>query len=106
MITLDDLQKIELRVGTVLASERVEGSDKLLKLSVDLGTEPRQIVSGIGKVYTPEQLIGRQVVIVTNLAPRTLMGLESQGMIVAAHGADGPVLLMPDKTVPAGSLLS
>ena len=89
-ITIDDFAKIELRVGQVKVAEKVKGTDKLLRLEVDLGTEVRQVVAGIAKAYDPEKLIGRKVVIVANLAPRKLRGLESQGMIVAASlGDDG-----------------
>lgn len=110
-ISFDEFKKVELRVARVLEAERVEGSEKLLKLQVDLGESDlatligikRQIIAGIGKVYTPENLIGKQIVIVANLEPRKLMGLESQGMILAASGQDGPVILMPEKEVPLGS---
>ena len=93
-ITIDDFAKVELRVALVKVAEKVKGADKLLRLEVDLGNETRQIVAGIAKAYDPEKLIGRKVVIVANLAPRKLRGLESQGMIVAASlGDDGvPVL--------------
>ena len=93
-ITIDDFAKVDLRVGQVKVAEKVKGADKLLRLEVDLGTETRQIVAGIAKAYDPEKLVGRKVVIVANLAPRKLRGLESQGMIVAASiGDDGvPVL--------------
>lgn len=105
MATIDDFKKIELKAGTVKAAERVEGSDKLVKLSVDLGEEnPRQILAGIGKAYEPEKIIGRQIVVIANLEPRKLMGLESNGMLLAASNADGmPVLLAPDSEVPPGS---
>jgi len=87
-ITIDDFAKVELRVAQVKVAEKVKGADKLLRLEVDLGTETRQIVAGIAKAYDPEKLIGRKVVIVANLAPRKLRGLESQGMIVAASVGD------------------
>ena len=104
MISIDDLQKVELRVGKVLLAERVEGSEKLLKLNVDLGEETRQIVSGIAKWYSPEDIIGKQVVIVMNLEPRKLMGLESNGMLLAAHNEEGsPVVLNPDRVAKNGS---
>ena len=83
-IAIEDFQKVELRVGKVLAAERVPKSSKLLKLQVDLGTETRQIVAGIGTKYEPEALIGRFVAVVANLKPAKLMGIESQGMILAA----------------------
>ena len=87
----------------MLSAERVEGSDKLLKLQVDVGAESRQIVAGIGKQYAPEQIVGRQIVIVANLEPRKLMGLESQGMLLAASDEQGPVILMPEHEVPPGA---
>ena len=103
MISFDDFKKIELRIAQILSAERVEGSDKLLKLRVSLGAEERQIVAGIGKKYEPDVLIGRQIVIVTNLEPRMLMGLESQGMLLAADIPEGPTLLQPDAEVPPGT---
>ena len=87
-ITIEDFQKIQLRVAKVLTAERVPKSEKLIKLQVDLGTEQRQVVAGIGKKYAPEELIGRRVVIVANLKPAKLMGVESQGMVLAAGDAD------------------
>jgi methionyl-tRNA synthetase len=87
-ITIDDFVKVDLRVGTVLTAEKVEKADKLLRLTVDIGSEVRQIVAGIAKAYAPETLVGRKVVIVANLAPRKLRGIESRGMIVAASLGD------------------
>lgn len=87
-ITLEDFQKIQLKVAKVLSAERVPKSEKLIKLQVDLGTEQRQVVAGIGKKYAPEELIGRRVVIVANLKPAKLMGVESQGMVLAAGDAE------------------
>ncbi len=127
MITFDEFKKAELRVAKIEAAERVEGSEKLIKLQLDLGVNPsasveqtsiegeeqapvaepvrekRQIVAGIGKRYTPEELVGKQIVIVANLAPRALMGIESHGMLLAASSDEGPILLMPEKTAPAGA---
>jgi len=104
MITIDDFKKVELKVAKVLEAEKVEGSEKLIKLQVDLGTEKRQILAGIAQYYEPENLIGREIVIVANLEPRTLMGLESQGMLLAASGDDGvPVILVPEKEIPPGA---
>lgn len=92
MISYDDFQKIDLRAAKILEAERVEGSEKLLKLQVDLGEEKRQIVAGVGKAYAPKDLIGRQIVI-----------LESKGMLLAASDEKGtPVLLMPEKEVFPG----
>jgi methionyl-tRNA synthetase len=92
-ISIDDFAKVELRVGQVKVAEKVKGADKLLRLEVDLGTEVRQVVAGIAESYAPEALIGRKVVIVANLAPRKLRGLESNGMIVAASPEGGKAVL-------------
>jgi methionyl-tRNA synthetase len=105
-ISIDDFAKVELRVGEVKAAEKVKGADKLLRLEVDLGTEVRQIVAGIAESYAPELLVGRKVVIVANLAPRKLRGLESNGMIVAASPDGGkPVLAGFLEDVPVGTRL-
>jgi methionyl-tRNA synthetase len=106
-ITIDDFMKVELRVGQVKAAEKVKGADKLLRLEVDIGTEVRQVVAGIALAYAPESLIGRKVVIVANLQPRKLRGLESNGMIVAASvGEEGsPVLAGFLEDVPVGAKL-
>jgi methionyl-tRNA synthetase len=93
-ITIEEFSKVDLRVGLVKSAEAVKGADKLLHLKIDIGEpEPRTIVAGIAKAYKPEQLIGRKVVIVANLAPRKLRGIESRGMIVAASLPDGPPVL-------------
>ena len=106
-ISIDDFVKVEMRVGQVQSAERVAGADKLLKVMVDLGEEVRQIVAGIATAYQPEQLVGRKVVVVVNLQPRKLRGVESNGMIVAASvGPEGkPVLAGFLEDVPVGSRL-
>jgi methionyl-tRNA synthetase len=106
-ITIDDFVKIDLRVGEVKSAELVKGADKLLHLKVDIGEpEPRTIVAGIAKAYEPAQLLGRKVVIVANLAPRKLRGLESRGMIVAASLEDTPPVLASFlEEVPIGARL-
>jgi len=106
-ISIDDFTKVEMRVGQVKSAERVAGADKLLKVMVDVGEEVRQIVAGIATVYQPEQLVGRKVVVVVNLQPRKLRGVESNGMIVAASvGSEGkPVLAGFLEDVPVGSRL-
>ena len=105
-IGIEDFAKIELRVGVVKVAERVKGADKLLRLEVDIGTEVRQVVAGIAEAYAPEPLVGRKVVIVANLAPRKLRGLESNGMIVAASIEGGkPVLASFLEDVPVGARL-
>lgn len=83
-INYEDFIKADLRVALINKAERVEGSEKLLRLEVEVGDDGRQIVAGIGKSYTPEEIIGKQIVIVANLKPRKLMGVESQGMLLAA----------------------
>lgn len=107
MISIDDFKKIELKVGRVLSAECVEGSEKLVKLMVDLGEANlpagRQVLAGIAAVYPPEALVGKQIVVVANLEPRNLMGMESQGMLLAAESENGPVLLMPDKGITPGA---
>ena len=87
-IGIEDFMKVDLRVGKITAAERVEKSEKLIKLKVDIGTETRQVVAGIGKSYTPEELMGKSIVIVANLKPAKLMGIESQGMLLAASSGD------------------
>lgn len=105
-ISIDDFAKVELRVGVVKVAERVPKADKLLRLEIDIGTEVRQVVAGIAEAYAPETLIGRKVVIVANLAPRKLRGLESNGMIVAASLEGGkPVLASFLEDVPIGARL-
>jgi methionyl-tRNA synthetase len=106
-ISIDDFLKVEMRVGLVKHAEKVKGADKLLRLEVDIGSEIRQVVAGIALAYDPEKLIGRKVVIVANLAPRKLRGLESNGMIVAASaGEEGlPVLASFLEDVPVGAKL-
>jgi methionyl-tRNA synthetase len=103
MISIDQFSDVELKVGTVTAAERVPKSDKLIKLAVDLGEAPRTVVAGIGKQYTPEELVGKQVVVVANLQPAKLMGVESQGMVLAASDGGTPVLLHPAAPVPNGT---
>ena len=107
-IEIGDFAKVDLRVGEVLTAERVPKSDKLLRFTIDLGeAEPRQILAGIAEYYEPEKMIGRKVVIVSNLKPRKLRGFESQGMILAASvGDEGkPVIATFTEDVPNGARL-
>ena len=99
--------KVELRVAQILVAERIPKADKLLRLEVDLGYETRQILSGIAEWYTPEELIGRKIVIIANLAPRKMRGLESHGMLLAAsHGENGkPILATFGEDIAPGSRL-
>ena len=106
-IIYDDFAKLDLRVATVTACEKVEKADKLLKLTIDLGTETRTIVSGIALHYKAEEMIGKQVVVVINLAPRKMKGIESQGMILTAEDKNGKLrLLKPEEAVTPGSSVS
>lgn len=103
-ITIEDFMKVQLRVARIIEAEPLEGSDRLLKLQVAIGEEKRQIVAGIRKSYEPLDLIGRQIVVVYNLKPAKLRGVESQGMLLAATDADGgAILLQPDKEAPEGT---
>jgi methionyl-tRNA synthetase len=106
-IVYDDFAKLDFRVGTILAAEKVEKADKLLKLSIDLGSEQRVIVSGIAQYFKPEELVGHQVVVVANLAPRKMRGIESNGMILMAEDPEGRLhFIQPDEKIAAGSGVS
>jgi methionyl-tRNA synthetase len=102
-IGIEDFMKVDLRVGKILSAERVEKSEKLVKLKVDIGTETRQVVAGIGKSYTPEELTGKSIVIVANLKPAKLMGIESQGMLLAASSGDILAVATFDRETKPGS---
>jgi methionyl-tRNA synthetase len=106
-VTIDDFQKLDLRIAKVVECERVPKSDKLLKLQIEVGTEKRQILAGIAQHYAPEALIGKSVVVVFNLQPAKLMGLESQGMLLAASDSDGKlVFIAPSGEIASGSAVS
>jgi methionine--tRNA ligase beta chain len=103
-INFEDFKKIDIRIGKIISVEKVENSDKLLKLVVEFGEGiTRQIIAGIAQYYAPEALVGKECPFAYNLAPRVLAGLESQGMILCPSDASGPVLLHPDKEVHPGS---
>jgi methionyl-tRNA synthetase len=102
-ITIDDFAKVQLRTARVLAAERVEGANKLLRLDVEMGEADRTVIAGIAEAYTPEELVGKTVVVVANLEPRKLRGVVSQGMLLAVSGPEGPVLLSPEKPVDSGA---
>ena len=103
-ITIDDFMKVDLRTAKVLAAERVPNSRKLVKLSIDVGTEQRTLVAGIAEAYEPEALVGRTIVMVFNLKPAKLMGIESNGMVLAASPDGGkPTLVSFDADVPPGT---
>jgi methionyl-tRNA synthetase len=105
-IQYDDFAKLDLRVGTIVAAEKVAKADKLLKLLVDIGTEKRTVVSGIAMHFKPEEIVGRQVTLVANLAPRKMKGIESQGMILMAEDNGKLVFVNPAETVTPGSGVS
>ena len=106
-IQFDDFAKIDLRVGKIVSAEKVEKADKLLKLQIDLGFETRTIVSGIAMHFKPEEIVGKQVTVVTNLAPRKMRGIESNGMILMAEDASGKLhFVNPDNDVNAGAGVS
>lgn len=106
-ITIGDFAKVELKVGKILACEKLPKSNKLLKSTVEIGSETRTILSGIAKYYTPEEMVGKSVVVVTNLAPAKLCGTISEGMLLCAEDNDGNVVLLtPEKVMPSGSKIS
>ncbi len=107
-IQYEDFSKLEMRIGTVIDAQLHPNADKLLVVKVDLGTQQRQVVAGIRGYYEPQQLVGRQVVLLANLAPRVMRGVESQGMILAASTEDrsAVILLSPERPIAPGSKVS
>ncbi len=107
-ITFDDFLKLDLRIGSIKQAELHPKADRLIVLQVDLGSEQRQIIAGIRGHYEPEQLVGKQIVVLTNLPPRNMRGLESQGMLLAASNDDhsSVILITPDKEIAPGSGVS
>jgi len=106
MITINDFRTVELKVATVKSAEPHPNADKLMVLQIDLGTEQRQICAGIRNHYTPEELVGRQIIVVANLETAKLRGLESQGMLLAASDEDRVIILTPEKSVQPGAKVS
>ena len=106
MITIDDFRKVELKIATVKSAEPHPNADRLMVLQVDLGDEQRQICAGIRNHYTPEDLIGKQIVVVANLETAKLRGMESQGMLLAASDDGRVIILTPEKSVQSGSKVS
>ncbi|MDD4150851.1 MAG: methionine--tRNA ligase subunit beta, partial [Bacteroidales bacterium] len=106
-ITYDDFIKQDIRIATILEAEKVPNTDKLLKIKVDTGIDTRIIVSGIAKYYKPEDIIGKQVCVLVNLAPRQLRGIESSGMVLMAEDSDGSLkFVSPDAFCNSGSVIS
>ncbi len=93
-ITFDDFSKLDIRIGKVLAAEKMEKSNKLLKLTIDTGVDKRTVLSGIAQHFSPEEMVGKQVTLIANLAPRKMMGIESQGMVLMAEDGDGKLKLL------------
>jgi methionyl-tRNA synthetase len=106
MITIEEFRKLDLRIATIQKVEPHPNADKLLVLQIDLGEEQRQIVAGIRNHYVPEDLVGRQIVVVSNLEPAKLRGAESQGMLLAASDGDRIIILTPEKKVTPGAKVS
>ena len=106
MINFEDFVKIDLRIGKIIEAEKVEGSSKIIKTTVDLGEEKRQILAGIGKFYPPEVLINKIVIVVANLSPKKIMGMDSEGMILAVKDDNNLSLLGVDKEIKIGSKIS
>jgi methionyl-tRNA synthetase len=106
MISIDEFRNIDLRVATIRSAEAHPNADKLMVLQIDLGTEQRQILAGIRNHYTPEELTGKQIVVIVNLETAKLRGMESQGMLLAASDEGRVVILSPDKTVQPGAKIS
>lgn len=105
MTTFDDFKKLDLRIGKVLSAERIQGTDKLIKMEIDLGTEKRQLVAGMAEFLEPNHLVGKELPVVVNLEPKKFRGIESQGMVLAVDVDGEPVLLHPEKEVPPGSII-
>jgi len=108
MITIEDFQKLDLRVAEIKEVEEIEDATKLYKLKIDLGTEERQLVAGIKAHYTPEELVGKKIIVIANLEPAKLRGVESQGMLLAAstENKEQVIVLTVDKDVPNGTKIS
>lgn len=106
LVKFEEFQKLDLRIGKIVAAERVQRARKLLLLKVDLGGEVRTLVAGLAEHYSPEQLVGKEVVVVANLEPRVIMGLRSEGMLLAAVADGRPVLIIPESEVPPGTKVS
>mgnify|MGYP001601933885 FL=1 len=106
MISFEDFKKLEIKIGKVLEAEKIPESNKLVKLIFDIGGEKRQIIAGIGEAYPdPTALIGKEMPVLVNLEPKSLMGYESQGMLLAVSVSGKPILLQPEMEVPPGSIV-
>ncbi|WP_340694790.1 methionine--tRNA ligase subunit beta [Hydrogenobacter thermophilus] len=106
IIGIEDFLKLDMRLAKVIYAERIEGSEKLLKLKVSLGNEERTVVAGIAKHYTPEEVIGKKILLLANLKPRKILGIESQGMVLALSDGERLSLIVPDREVAEGTRVS
>jgi methionine--tRNA ligase beta chain len=104
-ITFDDFKKLDIKIGKILSAEKVKGTDKLMKMEVDIGAEKRQLVAGIAEFFEPIHLIGKEVPVLLNLETRNIRGLVSQGMILAVDVDGKPVIMHPEQEVPPGSIV-
>ncbi|WP_337860811.1 methionine--tRNA ligase subunit beta [Ferroplasma sp.] len=102
-ISIDEFHKVDLRVGKVIECEKVEKSRNLLKIIVDLGDQKKQIISSISNYYSPDEMLGKELIVINNLAPAKFMGLESQGMLLAVEDEKGVSLLKPDRDIAPGT---
>lgn len=102
-ISFDEFKKMDFRVGEIVRAEKVEGTDKLVKLEVDIGTEKRTMVAGVADVYAPEELEGKKIVVIVNLKPAIIRGIESQGMLLAAEVEGKAIIPFFDEDVPPGA---
>jgi len=102
-ITYEEFKKMDLRVAKVIAAERVEGTKKLLKLQIDLGSEPRQIIAGVAETYSPEDLLNKEFVVIANLQPAVIRGIESQGMLLAAEVEGLAIIPFFNREIPPGT---
>jgi len=106
LVGIEDFLKLDIRLAKIVSAERVEGSEKLLKLKVSLGEEERTLMAGIAKFYSPEELIGKKVLMLANLKPRKIFGVESQGMILALSDGENLSLIVPDRDIKEGAKAS
>ena len=104
-IDIDEFKRLNIRVGKIISAERIKGSTKLLLLKVNIGNEVRQLVAGLALYYKPDELVGREIIVLTNLKPKKIYGHISQGMLLAADVNGKPVLIIPEKEVPPGSII-
>ncbi|MBI1985049.1 MAG: methionine--tRNA ligase [Candidatus Wildermuthbacteria bacterium] len=105
IVSLADLQKLDIRIGKVLHAERIADTNKLIRLEIDFGVETRQVITGMAEFFEPSHFIGKEIPVIVNLSPRNIQGIESQGMILAVEAAGRPVLLYPEQEVPPGSMV-